>query len=51
VKLEMAKKKARSASRKDSVTLTKNGFIVLVLFVVAITMLAVYAYMGYAPVK
>jgi hypothetical protein len=50
VKYKMAKKKARS-SRKDSVTLTKNGFIVLVLFVVAITMLGVYAYMGYAPAR
>lgn len=42
--------KAKSNSRKDSVTLTKNGFIALILFVVAITMLAVYAYMGYAGV-
>jgi hypothetical protein len=43
-------KKTKSA-KKESVTLTKNGFIVLVLFVIAITMLAVYAYMGYAGVR
>jgi hypothetical protein len=35
-------------SKEDSVTLTKNAFIVLILFIIAITMLAVYAYMGYA---
>jgi hypothetical protein len=46
----MAKRKIK-VTRKDAVTLTKNGFIVLVLFVVAITMLAVYAYMGYAGVR
>jgi hypothetical protein len=42
--------KAKKAKR-DSVTLSKNGFIVLVLFVVAVTMLAVYAYLGYAGVR
>lgn len=46
----MAKKKA-SKGKKDSVTLSKNAFIVLVLFVIAVTVLAVYAYMGYAIVK
>ena len=44
----MAKSKK---SKKDAVTLSKNAFIVLVLFVVAITMLGVYAYMGYAGVR
>jgi len=38
-------------SKNDSVTLSKNAFIVLILFVVAITMLAVYAYLGYAGVR
>lgn len=41
----MAKSK-RSA--KDSITLSKNAFIGLILFVVAATVLAVYAYLGYA---
>ena len=45
----MAKKVVKA--RKESVTLTRNGFIVLILFVVAITMLSVYAYMGYAAVR
>ena len=45
----MAKKAARA--RKESITLSRNGFIVLVLFVIAITMLGVYAYMGYAGVR
>lgn len=35
-------------SKKDSVTLSKNGFIVLILFVVAITMLGAYAYLNFA---
>jgi hypothetical protein len=43
-------KKTKSV-KKDSVTLTKNGFIVLVLFVIAVTMLAVYAYMGYSVAR
>jgi len=34
-------------SKKDSVTLSKNAFIGLILFVVACTILAVYAYLGY----
>jgi len=38
-------------SKKDSVTLTKNAFIVLILFVIAITMLAVYAYVGYTGIR
>jgi hypothetical protein len=45
----VAKKAAKR--RRDSVTLSKNAFIVLVLFVIAITMLGVYAYIGYAAVK
>ena len=35
-------------SKNDSVTLSRNAFIVLILFVVAVTVLAVYAYLGYA---
>lgn len=46
-----SRSKSKSNSKKDSVTLTKNGFIVLVLFIVAITMLGVYAYMGYAAAR
>lgn len=42
---------ARSNSKKDSVTLSKNGFIVLILFVVAISMLAAYAYLNFAAVR
>lgn len=38
-------------SKKDSVTLTKNAFIALMLFVIACTMLMVYAYLGYAGVR
>lgn len=40
----MAKSKRSS---RDSVTLSKNAFIGLILFVVACTILAVYAYLGY----
>jgi hypothetical protein len=39
-------KKSRSV-RKEAITLSRGGFVVFVLFVVAITMLGVYAYMGY----
>lgn len=42
---------AKSRSNKDSVTLTKNGFMVLVLFIVAITMLAAYAYLNFVGVR
>lgn len=42
---------AKSKSKKESITLTRNGFIVLILFVVAITMLAAYAYLNYAVVR
>jgi len=38
-------------SKKDAVTLTKNAFIVLILFVVVCTIIAVYAYLGYAGIK
>jgi len=34
-------------SKKDQVTLSKNAFIGLILFVVACTIFAVYAYSGY----
>ena len=44
----MAKAKSR---KKDSVTLTKNAFIGLVLFVVACTIFVVYAYMAYTGVR
>jgi len=37
-----------SRSKKDSVTLSKNAFIGLILFVVACTLLAAYAYLNYA---
>jgi len=38
-------------SKKDSVTLTKNGFIALILFVVAATMLAAYAYLNFTVAR
>jgi len=38
-------------SKKDSVTLTKNAFIVLILFVIVCTVIAVYAYLGYVGIK
>ncbi len=38
-------------SKQDSVTLTKNAFIGLILFIVAATILAVYAYLNYAAVR
>ncbi len=38
-------------SKNDSVTLSKNAFIGLILFVVASTILAVYAYLNYAGVR
>jgi len=38
-------------SKKDSITLTKNGFIAVLLFVVAVTILAAYAYLNYSVVK
>ena len=34
-------------SKNDSVTLSRNAFIGLILFVIACTILAVYAYTGY----
>lgn len=39
------------SKKSDSVTLSKNGFIALVLFIIAVTIFAVYAYLGYAVVK
>ncbi len=44
----MAKSKK---STNDSVTLSRNAFIVLILFVVACTILGVYAYLNYAGVR
>ena len=41
----------RATTKKDSVTLTKEGFIVLILFIVAITMLMAYAYLNFAGVR
>lgn len=40
-----------ASSKKDTVTLSKNAFIGLILFVVACTILAVYAYLNYAGVR
>jgi hypothetical protein len=34
-------------SKKDTVTLGKNAFITVLLFVVAVTMLAAYAFLNY----
>ncbi len=44
----MAKSKR---SKGDSITLSRNAFIGLILFVVACTILAVYAYLNYAGVR
>ncbi len=38
-------------SKNDQVTLTKNAFIGLILFVVACTILAVYAYLNYGGAR
>lgn len=38
-------------SKKDSVTLSKNAFIGLILFVVACTLLTAYAYLNYAGAR
>lgn len=40
-----------ASSKKDSITLTKNGFITVLLFVIAVTLLVAYAYLNYAGVK
>lgn len=40
-----------SKAKKESITLSKNGFIALILFVVACTILAAYAYLNYAGVR
>jgi len=47
----MARRRKTRKARKDAVTLSRNAFIVLILFVVACTMLAVYAYLGYAGIR
>lgn len=47
----MAKARKTKRTKKDAVTLSRNAFIALVLFVIAVTMLGVYAYMGYAGVR
>ncbi len=38
-------------SKQDSVTLSKNAFMGLLLFVVAATILAVYAYLNFVAVR
>jgi len=43
--------KSRSKAKKDSVTLTKEGFIGLILFIVAATMLMVYAYLNFGGAR
>ena len=43
--------KSKLKSKKDSVTLTKEGFMALILFVVAITIFMVYAFLNYGGVK
>jgi hypothetical protein len=49
----MPKSKARSKvkANKDSVTLTKEGFIGLILFVIAVSMLMAYAYLNFGGVR
>jgi len=42
---------AKSKSKKDSVTLTKNGFIALVLFVVACSIFMAYAYLNFTVAR
>jgi hypothetical protein len=41
----------RTKSRKDSVSLSKNAFIGLILFIVASTIFMVYAYMNFAVAR
>ncbi|MDZ4227903.1 MAG: hypothetical protein U1E54_01525 [Candidatus Levybacteria bacterium] len=40
-----------ASSKKDSITLSRNGFITILLFVVAVTLLVAYAYLNYSGVK
>jgi hypothetical protein len=40
----MAKK---SNARKESITISRSGFITLVLFIIAISILAAYAFLNY----
>lgn len=39
---------AKLKSSKGSITMGKNAFIALILFVIAATIMVVYAYLGYA---
>jgi len=50
----MAKSRSRSRavkSKKDSVTLTREVFIGVVLFVIAVTIFITYAYLNYTGIK
>ena len=38
-------------SKKESITLSRNGFIGLILFIIAATIMAVYAYLNYVAVQ
>lgn len=38
-------------SKKDSIVLTKNGFIALLLFVVAGTIIAAYAFLNFTAIR
>jgi len=41
----------KSKNKKDSITLTREGFIGLVLFVIAVSMLMAYAYLNFGGVR
>jgi hypothetical protein len=43
--------KSKSKVNKDSITLTKEGFIGVLLFVVAVSMLMAYAYLNFGGVR
>ena len=41
----------KSKNKKDSITLTKEGFIGLILFIVAVSMLMAYAYLNFGGTR
>jgi hypothetical protein len=43
--------KSRSKSKNDSITLTKEGFIGLILFTIAVAMLMAYAFLNFGGAK
>lgn len=47
----MAKARSKFRIKNDSVKLSRNGFIVLVLFVVVVSVLATYAYLSSAVIR